>query len=432
MEVRLIYYQGRNNNMIEQILDTFKNNEFFQGGFLVAVMSGLLFYIKSIPNKLLNIFDRYTTLSINIPDSNHHFTWISQYVNQIYRDSIYGRFTIINRNGIEHTSIGDTRYHRVSKFCWIKFMFTERELENKTAGEDAFAYSISLKLYGFGKRKQLGSFLDKCCAEFGPSPSQKSIKSWSTNNHWQYLKQVPDRTLDTVYSDSLENVRQDILSFQEKRQTYKSKGIPFRRGYLFYGPPGTGKTSSVSVLANDLGMDIHTIKLNNISGDSLIRALSRDNKLIVFEDIDSVLATATRQKSEEQKSDDTEGFSLLDLSDLLNAIDGTLTGDNLIFIFTTNHPEKLDPALMRPGRIDRKVLFGYLNQSEFEKMTNVYFGKGCDGCLVRDDLTAAEAQNHYLTYGDYGSFLNFCCEGLDAKPTSLRSTTEESSTSKFS
>ena len=399
--VRLIYYLEY--SVLEQILDIFKNNEFFQGGFLVAVMSGLLFYVKSIPSKLLYIFDRYATLSISIPDSNSHFTWVSRYVNQLYENSNYGKYTIVNRRGFEHTSIGDTRYHRVSGACWIKFIFTERELDNKAGSDDAFAYSISLKLYGFGKRKHLTSFLSKCRKDFGPSSSENSIIEWKPPGYWDNFKTVPDRGLDTVYSDSLEEVRQDILSFKEKEETYKSKGIPFRRGYLFYGPPGTGKTSSISALANTLGMDVHTIKLNNISSDSLTRALSQDNKLIAFEDIDSVSATKTRQETEGIKSNDSEGFSFLDLSDLLNAIDGTITGNNLIFIFTTNHPDKLDPALLRPGRIDKKVLFGYMNQSEFEKMTNVYFGRGCDGCLVRDDLTAAEAQNHYLTYGDYSS-----------------------------
>lgn len=421
--------------MVDEILEIVKNNEFFQGGFLVAVMSGILMYLRSIPNRIYSFFNRYTTLSISIPDSSAKFNWMSRYVNDKYDGSNYGSYTVINRKGEVYESVADYRYFKIGNSCWVKFAFKERELESKSGGEDGLAYSMSLKLYGFNKRKNLSNLLLQAKEKYGPKKGQRSILKWRTSG-WGHVCNVPDRRLDTVYSDSMEQVMVDLKEFRGKECQYKKRGIPFRRGYLLHGPPGTGKTSSISAIANEFELDIHTINLTSLSGNSLSAALSGDNKLIVFEDIDSVKATNARSKlmvrapedkkmhpKEEQMhlelgakpgASSTESYNDdgIALCELLNAIDGAMTGHNLIFIFTTNHPEKLDPALLRPGRIDKKVLFGYMSQNEFKKMVKVYFDKDCGDCLVRGDLTAAEAQNHYLTHDDYDKFMDFCCTSL--------------------
>ena len=405
--------------MYDQILEIIKTNEFFQGGFLVAVISGILMYLRSIPSKIYRLFNRYSTLYLALPDSSSQFNWVALYVNDLYSQSNYGKYTIVNRKGKVYTSIGDHRYLKVGSFCWVKFIFTERELDNKSGGEDAFAYSMSLKFYGLSKRKNLSELLSKAKVLHGPKKGRNSIRKWE-GGFWNHVCYVPQRTMQTVYSDAMHEVFEDILSFQTKRELYESKGIPFRRGYMFFGPPGTGKTSSVSALVNELDLTLHTINLSSISGGSLIKALSSDNKLIVFEDIDAVSAAEKRSAINSDRIGESptiaspplpanEEFKAITLSELLNAIDGSMTGSNLIFIFTSNHPEKLDPALLRPGRIDRKVHFGYMSQAEFSKMTKVYFDKDCGDHLVRDNLVAAEAQNNYLTHGDYDTFMDYCC-----------------------
>ena len=134
-------------------------------------------------------------------------------------------------------------------------------------------------------------------------------------------------------------------------------------------------------------------------------ALSSNDKLIVFEDIDGI--SSARARTEDPENEEDELFKQMSISELLNAIDGQLTGQNLIFFFTTNHPDKLDAALMRPGRIDQKVLFGYMSQSEFEQMVYKYFGRECEGS-VRPGLTAAVAQNSFLIHRDYDKFMLEC------------------------
>ncbi|PWA72727.1 AAA-ATPase [Artemisia annua] len=102
-----------------------------------------------------------------------------------------------------------------------------------------------------------------------------------------------------------------------RKDFYKKVGKAWKRGYLLYGPPGTGKSSLIAAMANYLKFDIYELQLMNVHGDASLREFS--------------------------------------LSGLLNFIDGLWScyGDERIIIFTTNHKERLDPALLRPGRMDR-------------------------------------------------------------------------------
>lgn len=203
---------------------------------------------------------------------------------------------------------------------------------------------------------------------------------------------------------------------------YATRGIPYRRGYLFHGPPGTGKTSLSFALGGIFGLDIYAISLQEptlTEGDllQLFNGLPR-RCIVLLEDVDAagLLRDAQSGKDKvkdkkEDKKDEKDGktgeegkekpkkdedYTLKDLarelkaistpargqgrqqpgnrqnndlgpnrqpatgislSGLLNAIDGVASAEGRVLIMTTNHPEKLDAALVRPGRVDRKVEF---------------------------------------------------------------------------
>jgi chaperone BCS1 len=173
---------------------------------------------------------------------------------------------------------------------------------------------------------------------------------------------------------------------------YANRGIPLRRGYLFHGPPGTGKTSLSFALAGVFGLDIHVISLleptlTEEDLSSLFSSLPR-RCVVLLEDIDTAglrrpadelkaaeqagkkgdestskndtkqtassdikeLAKALKKETEDHK----KGISL---SGLLNAIDGVASHEGRVLIMTTNVPECLDDALIRPGRVDLQVQF---------------------------------------------------------------------------
>jgi len=136
------------------------------------------------------------------------------------------------------------------------------------------------------------------------------------------------------------------------------KGVPYRRGYLLYGPPGTGKTSFTQAIAGELKLNICYLNLSNgnMDDDGLNRALNNapSQSIILLEDIDGIFV------ARESVNQGREGG--VSFSGLLNALDGVRSQEGRILFMTTNHREKLDPALMRPGRAD---FHAYLGNASF-------------------------------------------------------------------
>ncbi|KAH9815819.1 BCS1 N terminal-domain-containing protein [Melampsora americana] len=151
-----------------------------------------------------------------------------------------------------------------------------------------------------------------------------------------------------------ENLVRDIEDFMGRAKWYAERGIPYRRGYLLHGPPGSGKSSFIFALAGYLNYHICVLNLSErgLSDDKLNHLLTNvpERSVVLLEDVDA--AFLGRDGTEQMKVNVT-------FSGLLNAIDGVTssTSQRLIFM-TTNHVGKLDPALIRPGRIDLSVLVG--------------------------------------------------------------------------
>jgi mitochondrial chaperone BCS1 len=167
-----------------------------------------------------------------------------------------------------------------------------------------------------------------------------------------------------------EHMLQDMLQFRRSKQRYERLGVPYHRGYLLYGPLGTGKTSLVSALAVHFGLSIYIINLADFNDRSLMGAVNNvpANSVLLFEDIDCMKGGQSRIESD-SGSVETSGATLrtkevapnqngVTLSGLLNVLDGFAATTGVLFVMTTNYVEKLDPALLRPGRIDYKLYLG--------------------------------------------------------------------------
>lgn len=182
----------------------------------------------------------------------------------------------------------------------------------------------------------------------------------------------PARKLDGVVMESAKKTAlvSDIEYYLSTacRKYYAARGIPYRRGYLAYGPPGTGKTSVAVALASHFTVPIFLL---NMSGQDLDDKNLEDlfsqlpqKSILLLEDVDSaglqreqMASPDAPQESEKGKAAPKKGVTL---SGLLNALDGPASVDGRILIMTSNSPDSLDAALVRPGRCDVKVLFGYV------------------------------------------------------------------------
>ncbi|OMO88240.1 hypothetical protein COLO4_20351 [Corchorus olitorius] len=173
----------------------------------------------------------------------------------------------------------------------------------------------------------------------------------------------------------------DLDRFVRRRDFYKKVGKAWKRGYLLYGPPGTGKSSLIAAMANYLKFNVYDLELSSIYNNSDLRRLLvsiRNRSIIVIEDIDCTIDIENRQAGghdQDKGGHDLQGKGHeLTLSGLLNFIDGlwSSTGDERIIVFTTNNKEKLDPALLRPGRMDMHIHMSYCTPSGFRVLASNY------------------------------------------------------------
>lgn len=182
------------------------------------------------------------------------------------------------------------------------------------------------------------------------------------NNWWSLLSRSPKRNIDTIYLPHKNTILTDLKQFLDEEEDYLECGIPWKRNYLFSGPPGVGKTSLVFAMASMLDYGISIINFGPKMDDSvLLTAIAKldKNKILILEDIDCLFV--------ERKSNDTMKSSV-SFSGLLNLLDGVIRRHGLITVMTSNHPERLDDALLRPGRIDKHILFEYMKEPEIKQM----------------------------------------------------------------
>ncbi|CAN7012857.1 unnamed protein product [Brassica rapa subsp. trilocularis] len=181
-------------------------------------------------------------------------------------------------------------------------------------------------------------------------------------------------------SDAKRNVMEDLDQFVQRRDFYKKVGKAWKRGYLLYGPPGTGKSSLIAAMANHLNFDIYDLELSAVNNNSELRRLliaTANRSILVVEDIDCSIELKDRTTDEPtRESDDGNDtrYKKVTLSGLLNFIDGLWSscGDERIIVFTTNYKEKLDAALLRPGRMDMHIHMSYCTPSAFKALVLNY------------------------------------------------------------
>ena len=204
--------------------------------------------------------------------------------------------------------------------------------------------------------------------------------------------------------DLTKDLIDDARKFLESGKWYADLGIPYRRGYLLYGPPGCGKTSFCQVLAGALRLDVCILTLSNKGmDDNGLAALLRDapsHSVVILEDVDAVFAQRELQRSA------GDGASGITFSGLLNAIDGVASQEGRLFMMTTNHIERLDPALIRPGRCDVKVMVCNASRDQMAAMFLRFFpGRDDDARrfaarLPPGELSMAQIQGHLVEHKD--------------------------------
>lgn len=197
--------------------------------------------------------------------------------------------------------------------------------------------------------------------------------SWGTE--WRPFGQPRrKRPLQSVILDEgvKEKITGDVQDFISSAQWYHDRGIPYRRGYLLYGPPGTGKSSFIQALAGELDYDIAILNLSErgLTDDRLNHLLTivPNRTLVLLEDVDAAFSNRRTQT-------DTDGYrgANVTFSGLLNALDGVASAEERLIFLTTNHVERLDEALVRPGRVDMTVRLGEVTRYQVARLWDRFY-----------------------------------------------------------
>lgn len=265
----------------------------------------------------------------------------------------------------------------------------KRDTHQINVGTASELEEISIQSYGRSPNI-LKELLAECRMQFLENDFNKTViyrgghKNGSSEVGWTRCAARVSRPFSTVVLD--EKVKQGLVTdmreylHQDTRRWYSNRGIPYRRGYLFYGPPGTGKSSLSFAIAGYFKLKIYVVSLNSgsITEDVLGNLFSELPKqcVVLLEDIDT--AGMTRSRNNDEAEDQLKPLftdkgipvtlpkagtqpgpnsNKISLSALLNILDGVASQEGRILIMTTNHVEKLDEALIRPGRVDMKIKF---------------------------------------------------------------------------
>jgi chaperone BCS1 len=244
-----------------------------------------------------------------------------------------------------------------------------------------------------GQQSTITTLCDRLLSLDTEQPTgQFNVFRWHAKfKYWKKDKACLARTVDSVVLPPAVKSRlmDDVLDFTsiETLHWFIKHGIPYKRSYLFFGPPGTGKTSMIQALAGEIGRSICYLSPSHpdMTDDSLKSAVQETpkNAIIVLEDIDSLFGV-NRAKSADASQ------SAITFSGMLNALDGVGMPLGQIFIMTTNHRERLDPALIRSGRVDVHLEFPSASREQMRTLfLNFYPEANGEADAFVEQLSAA-------------------------------------------
>ena len=395
--------------MIEFLKHAFNgHNQFASGGLLLMLIGAVGAYLRAIPARIWDWLVDQTTMMITVKDDDAAFVWVKEW---FLEQEFLKR---IRRVDLDTTLRGE-RVAMIPAPGLHWFWYAERPFqvwftrsEGKRERTERRTESLTFRTLG-RPRAFLKSFVDdvvRCHA----NRHRVQSRLYTYNEGWDYLEGYAPRLLDSVVLQpgEKEHMVQDIANFRTSKLRYERLGVPYHRGYLLHGPPGTGKTSLVSALAAHFGLSIYCLNLADLTDRSLTAAVNDvpASSVLLFEDIDCMRGGKAREfaaSSGDAATDDKKAREStverngVTLSGLLNVLDGFYAPTGVLFMMTTNRIEALDPALLRPGRIDYRMYLGKASREQKMELYRRFFPEASDveACDAVDTCGVADTMAEF-------------------------------------
>ncbi|KAJ6296616.1 hypothetical protein OIU77_006862 [Salix suchowensis] len=417
------------------------------GSVIASVMFAWAMFKQYCPYKLQEYIDKY---------SKRAFTFIYPYIQITFNEFTGDRFMrseaysaienylgsrsstqakrlkadVVKNNQSIVLSMDD--YEEVDdEFQGVKLKWAAGKHISKTQTVSYYPVTDEKRYYRltFHKRQRqliLGDYLNHVLKEGNEIKVRNRQRKLYTNSgsYWRHVVFQHPASFESLAMEAerKQEIMDDLLVFSTAEEFYARIGRAWKRGYLLFGPPGTGKSTMIAAMANLLNYDIYDLELTAVKDNTELRKLLIDTtsrSIIVIEDIDCSLdLTGQRRKKKEEGEGDEKDPKLklpkeesetkqsqVTLSGILNFVDGLWSackGERLV-VFTTNFVEKLDPALIRKGRMDKHIELSYCSFEAFQILAKNYLKLESHHLFARiqellgeTKMTPAEVAEHLM------------------------------------
>lgn len=393
-----------------------KDNPYFGAGFgLVGVGTALALARKGAQFGVV-AFRRHYMITLEVPSKDKSYQWLLSWISHYAKHT---QHLSVETSYLQHESGRvSTKFDFIpspgNHFIWYrrKWIRIERNREKQMIDLHTGTPWESVTFTALGTNREIFFSILQEARELALRQQEgKTVMYTAMGAEWRpFGFPRRRRPLASVVLEKgvSEKIVQDVKEFIENPKWYTERGIPYRRGYLLYGPPGCGKSSFITALAGELEYGICLLSLSDrgLSDDRLNHLLSvaPQQSIILLEDVDA--AFVSRDLAAENPAA-YQGMGRLTFSGLLNALDGVASTEARIVFMTTNHVDRLDPALVRPGRVDLKQHVGYCSHWQISRMFQRFYPeqpvaageKFAEQALhVSRQISAAQVQGHFMLH----------------------------------
>lgn len=386
------------NSHKDHFLNFTKEYPFLGGVVGGGLLAGIWKSVKTVPNHISSIVNKQFTIEITLNSCDYEFHQLIKW----YDEKGFGKkartlrlSSYRNKFSIEKDSTLSAGFGR--HWFWRRFRpFLFIRARENDQGTDKIKEQITLRTWG-RSQSPIRDLMAEACpprSKVNAKPRLYKFDSYT----WEIIEDIEPRLEETINipKKAKDKIFGHLEQFMENKEWYISNGLKHRTGMCFYGPAGTGKTSLTRLLAHKYQKDLYYLSLTGMTDALLNNAIDTvpPNGMIVIEDIDSFSSVKKR------KEDSTNGA--LTISGILNTLDGVKSCNERIVIITTNHVDRLDSALLRPGRIDVNIELGYVTHEVFKEMMNRFYPEFLFSkkFKIKEKITPAEIENVVISNKD--------------------------------
>lgn len=415
-------------NLYNNFLQISKENPIIAGAVSLWGLSVVTYLCRNVPQKIWKVISAQVTTKLTLNNAGFDDNKLQfECFNRWFLKNKLAKFSrnlhLENMNyPFKGLVVGPGNGLHFFVFKGRLFWFVKYDIAS--TGTTMQKYGITI--FTFGRKHDV--FLD-LIEEFSYKPDANAItilEYRGKNSGWCQMCEIPFRDIDTVIikKEVKENVINAIKRFQQREEWYKQRGLPYKQCHLFHGIPGTGKTSFIKALASHFHVDIYQINISGIANSEFFSALSTVPKgsFVVIEDFDTVGAVKNRKHAkttkDETASETKVGESIpaenimdaasdlmdmigLNLTTVLNGLDGVVPLNGTVIFLSTNHIEDIDPAVLRKGRVDYITEIEILTDTEVRDYIALMFPMACIPTdIVFKNILGCDLQAIFFDHSD--------------------------------